>query len=315
MQRVPIDDASWTGLSWIEDDLLAVGYLRGIGRQRIGTLSLDGVFTPARLPNRPGCQGTSYGSPTSREGHLVAIAMCLRLEPDLFATYDLVETDLPSGVVESLLSQPVPFSLATVTFEPGGSRAAVTVGGSLCSTLAIAEAGHLELLSLVITDQDRSWNLEDGYPIPNAGHACTPFGQADWPTWAPGAMGFAFLASPGSIGVDGPARADAPWDLYLMEDPEAETYSVLLEDIDSARALAWSPAGDWLAFTGTLPDEGEGVWVVSPSSGQANRVFATNVEFLAWSPDGQSLALVNRTSFRGVGQAEILIADVSKLAG
>lgn len=38
--------------------------------------------------------------------------------------------------------------------------------------------------------------------------------------------------------------------LYLMDDPLAQTYQVVEEDIGDVHALEWFPGGDWLAFTG-----------------------------------------------------------------
>jgi hypothetical protein len=310
-RRVPIEDASWTGIAWLDEQTFAVAYLRGVGRERIGTLSLDGEFTPIDLPNLAGCRGTSYGAPASRDGQLFASVMCLRLEPDLFATHDVVTVDVSAAEVRSLLSEPALVDLGPVTPAPSGARAVVTVGGSLCSTLAIVESGELELLSLVIRDEDRSWSLEDGYPVPNPGHACTPFGQATSPAWDAGSGRFAFFASPASVGVDGQARADVPWNLYLMDDPTEDRYSILLEDILHARSLEWSPNGGWLAFSGEMPGEGDGVWLLHPPSRRLVRITDSVADSMSWSPDASRVAIVSPVGFKGVGRAEIVTVDVS----
>ena len=98
-----------------------------------------------------------------------------------------------------------------------------------------------------------------------------------------------------------------------MDEPTAKTYSVLAENIVNAHSLEWSPLGDWLAFGGGLPGEGEGVWLLIPPSQRPIRVLDASADTLAWSPDGSRLAIVHSTSFRGVGKAEIMIVNVSNI--
>jgi len=263
------------------------------------------------VPEDPACRGTSYGFPRADGGRLLAIEMCYRVEPDLFATYNLVEVDPSERTVKPLMNAPSEERLFAMSLEPDGSGAAVMIGSSICSTLGIASSGGVDLLSLEVRDGDRSWNLRDGYPLENTAETCSQVGLAAWPAWSTG--GFAFFGSPQSIGIEGPARADAPSNLYLMNDPAGSAYSVILNDIGDPRALEWSPDGEWLVFTGDVPSMGPGVWLIDASSHRLVQVSAYLAEFLSWSPDGTQLAIVKTTSSTGIGKAEIRIADIDQI--
>ena len=58
----------------------------------------------------------------------------------------------------------------------------------------------------------------------------------------------------------------------------------------------WSPAGDSIAFLGRADAETKNVWVVSASGGKARRVTSATGIGLSWTPDGRSLAFVDRNS-------------------
>lgn len=309
--RVGVDDAQWGELTWLDEDRLVVSYLRGSGPERLAIVTLEGEFAPMNVPADPACRGTSYGFPRAYGGRLLAIEMCYRVEPDLFATYNLVEVDPTERTVRPLMSAPSEERLFAMSLDPDGSRAAVMVGSSICSTLGIASSGGVDLLSLEIRDGDRSWNLRDGYPLEDTAETCSQVGLAAWPAWS--TDGFAFFASPQSIGIDGAARADVPSNLYLMDDPAGSTYSIILSDIGDPRALEWSPDGDWLAFTGDVPSMGPGVWLIDASSQRLVQVSTHLAEFLSWSPDGTQLAIVKATSSSGIGKAEIRIADAKQI--
>ena len=67
---------------------------------------------------------------------------------------------------------------------------------------------------------------------------------------------------------------------------------------------AWSPDGQWLAFT-TWDDTGRGhVWKVRASGGEPVRLTAQSAEYphLAWSPDGRELVVVRGSGATARGQ-------------
>lgn len=309
--RVPVESGDWTGVAWPRKDDLILGYAAGLGPDHLARVSLDGSFSEIEPSEDPDCFATQYRFPIGVESEIVAIKECMLLQPGVRSTYSLVEVNDKTGAVHPFLGTPTTYWMSTVSVSSSLDTAVVTVGGSLCGTLGVVRSSGLVLPSLVIRDGDRSWNLDEGYPVPNRGHACTPVGQASWPTWSPVGSGLAFFASPQSIGVDGIARGEVPSNLYLLPDPQSSAYSVLIRDINSARALTWSPDGEWLAFSGLLPDDGVGTWLLNPKTAHLIRVVEDEAEFIAWSPDGDRLAIVRPATSDVVGPSEIVVAQVS----
>jgi Tol biopolymer transport system component len=58
----------------------------------------------------------------------------------------------------------------------------------------------------------------------------------------------------------------------------------------------WSPAGDLVAFLGRGEGDSKTIWVVSPAGGEARRLTSASGIDLSWTPDGQTVAFVDRNS-------------------
>ncbi|MFN2563491.1 MAG: hypothetical protein ABR499_00595, partial [Gemmatimonadaceae bacterium] len=58
----------------------------------------------------------------------------------------------------------------------------------------------------------------------------------------------------------------------------------------------WSPAGDLIAFLAKGDADSKNVWVISPAGGRPRLLTSASGIGLAWTPDGQSLAFVDRNS-------------------
>ena len=58
----------------------------------------------------------------------------------------------------------------------------------------------------------------------------------------------------------------------------------------------WSPAGDLIAFLANGDADSKNIWVISPAGGRPRLLTSASGIGLAWTPDGQSLAFVDRNS-------------------
>ena len=190
------------------------------------------------------------------------------------------------------------------------TRGLVSAGGSLCASLAWLTPTRIEYPSFVIEEDGRSWPLDDYFGDEDT---CTRDGRAGLPAWSPDGQTIAFLASPQSMGVDGFARLDQPWNLYLM-DPEEQQPCKVLADIKGYGGLAWSPDSQWLALVGQLPWRGEGLWLFQPHTATLHRIAGGKEMYaVAWSPDGQQLIVIKRLLPYERHESELLLFDVSAI--
>jgi Tol biopolymer transport system component len=58
----------------------------------------------------------------------------------------------------------------------------------------------------------------------------------------------------------------------------------------------WSPAGDLIAFLTRGDGDSKNIWIISPAGGRPRLLTSASGIGLAWTPDGQSLAFVDRNS-------------------
>lgn len=90
-------------------------------------------------------------------------------------------------------------------------------------------------------------------------------------------------------------------------DPAPDPRPFLPEPVEDVghRDLAWSPDGEWIAFTEHSSESGVNIWRVRPD-GSDRRLVAEKAAFVTWSPEGTRLAF---SASRG-GAWAIYAADV-----
>ena len=164
-----------------------------------------------------------------------------------------------------------------------------------CSNVASVASNGPQAIRVEISEGGKAWRLDDWLRRP-AGASCTNEGRADCPAWSPDGRQIALLASPKSVGVEGQGRLDAPWNIYLIDVGSLRPTSVL-GNLRDPCDLAWSPAGRWLVFTGSLVDQ-RGVWLFSQSTKRLHLVASRGNDFRhpVWSPDGRKLAVIETLS-------------------
>jgi len=88
---------------------------------------------------------------------------------------------------------------------------------------------------------------------------------------------------------------------------------------ESARRIAggfrpaWSPRGDWIAYVSTAPGAAGGTFVVKPDGTGARQVLSDVTSSVRWSPDGDRLIGVGRTTAI-VEMTRFARTDIGKLA-
>ena len=322
MQRVTAPRGDYGWLAWLPSGWLIVRYEvsdREAGRStwRLWRLHLDGSgLTPLPLDADPACRQTWFHNPAALpDGRLGFEKNCLGLKDESGRplTEDsryLMAYDVETSAVERLVAQQLTFPLGQYTWNPMMTRGLLGTGGSLCSSLAWLTPTGIGYPSFVIEEDGRSWPLADYFGNEDT---CTRDGRAGLPAWSPDGTIIAFLASPQSMGVDGFARLDQPWNLYLM-DPEDQQPRKVLADIKGPGGLAWSPDSQWMAFTGQGPWWRDGLWLFNPQTTTLHRIAdGKELYAVAWSPDGQQLIVIKTVLPYERHESELLLFDVSAL--
>ena len=245
VQRVTAPRGDYGWLAWLPNGWLVVRYEvsdRGQFTWRLWRLHLDGSgLTPLPLDADPACRQTRYYGPIALpDGRLGFERRCLSLKdasgrPLTEGSRYLMAYDVETGTVERLVAEQLTFPTGQNTWNPTMTRGLLGTGGSLCASLAWLTPARIEYPSFVIEEDGRSWPLDDYFGDEDT---CTRDGRAGLPAWSPDGQTIAFLASPQSMGVDGFARLDQPWNLYLM-DPEEQQPRKVLADIKGPGGLAW----------------------------------------------------------------------------
>lgn len=324
MQRVAAPRGDYGSLAWLPNGWLIVRHEvsdREVQRPtwRLWRLHLDGSgLTPLPLDADPACRQTWYYGPiTLPDGRLGFEQRCLGLKDEsgrLLTEHSryLMAYDVETQTIERLVAEQLTFPTGQYTWNPTLTRGLLGTGGSLCASLAWLTPTRIEYPAFVIEEDGRSWPLEDYFGDQDT---CTRDGRARSPAWSPDGATIAFLASPQSMGVDGFARLDQPWNLYLM-DPEEQQPRKVLANIKHPRGLAWSPDSQWLAFTGQRPWRGEGLWLFHPSTTTLHRIAEGedgDLHGVVWSPDGQQLITIRDLRPYERHESELLLFDVSAI--
>jgi WD40 repeat protein len=288
---VPLPQAYYLGVTWIDDSTLATAYSSSAaGPARLTTFTLDGSLQPVRTQRHPGCLATGYTSPLSVSPHEIDVVQeCEVLDAHAFMKYTIARFDPTTRLWGGDLAKATPLWLTGIAVDPGSKQVIVSIGEELCTALFSYSQQGVRPLGLAVQGESGTWRVSDGYPP--GGSDCS--GARSWaPSFSPQGDRLAFLGSPQSIGVNGVARGDQPWNLYVA-DMANGVVSLDVLDLGNARGVAWSPDGSRIAFSATVPDRGEGVWLFDPVTKSLTRLSSISASDIAWSPDGSTLAFTH----------------------
>lgn len=314
-QRIAIPEGAYFSTAWLPNGWLVAEYeATRRFEYRPWRLRPDGSeFERISLPDQPGCSKTLYQNATTLpDGRLGLVAGCEPLDVGGQASFNIVAYDVETKTVENLLSNPILYNPTQFSWNPELTRAVFGHSSGICGSIAWLTRQGLEEADITIADNGKSWRL-DAFFERGRGEPCTDEGRADSPAWSPDGHNIAFFASPQSIGVEGQARLDEPWNLYLMT-PGETTVRPLLRDLKEPASPVWSPDGGSLAFTADVPGQGKGLYVLEPDSRRPRRVLNHYLGGLDWAPDGTRLVGVRQLSKPGEWppRSELLVVDVKQ---
>ncbi|HEX5015059.1 MAG TPA: hypothetical protein VFV72_12970 [Candidatus Limnocylindrales bacterium] len=290
-----IDISGTSGLTWLDDETLVLSRVDKpedpASPVSLSTLDIrTGAQRGIGLPSLDGCQRTDYLRPERLpDGRIGAVQRCIPNGPSGgdWPTR-LIAMDPDTKSVEQLtpnLSSGSVVNVSAYSWRPDMREATVSVGSRICQRLVTATEVGLVPIDKDVTVAGKTFNLGD--PV-NKGNDCSSTGRADQPTWSPDGANLAFLASAAAIGLSGTDRLAAPSSLLLQQAGASDPLG-LLDGVQDAVGLRYSPSGECLGFGANLTGQGNGTFLVRPSDGKLVKVSDTGIG-ASWSPSGEYLA-------------------------
>lgn len=302
LRRIATTDLVWTtrGIYVTEDSTSLVS-----GGRTLALVELTGRAHEVALDESPdGCQQIDHFRLDSTGDQVLFTRTCGR--PDPSSEVSLLMLDEPAATIQPIMS--LPFSPASISVAPDLGRVLVSNSQGICSGFTLVTAEGIQELAAWVGEGARRFRVDAD--VRRAKPGCRDVGLADLPTWSPDGIEVAFLASPESVGVAGFEKAESSWNLYLL-DPETLSVShPLLRQIGFPRDLEWSPDGSTLALSARVAGD-DGLWLFRPADRSLQRVGDSVVDHVAWSPDGERIAVALPTG--EPGEQRLIIHDVRDL--
>ena len=307
--RLPIAEGAYYGIAWPRQDLLVTAWDRtpgqGPSETQLSRASTTGTaFEPLGLARRSDCLVFDYLAPQRLpDGRLGAIEWCGMSDNNELR---LVAIDLDTLAIEGLSLRG--WNAAQFTFADAMDHGAFSFGSALCGGVGLITGSGAAPLDVAIGAGAKSFSLVDAFNNRDKPD-CAATGRATLPAWSPDGKTLALFASPQSVGQQGDARLNAPWELYFLTVP-GMTPHLVTGDIRSPRAMSWAPDGQSLAFAADL-DGRSGLWLLRSGDNTPTLISQLRPEWLAWAPDGSRIVGVHPVEGASTDKSEILTYSVT----
>jgi hypothetical protein len=305
--RVVIHDAYATVQTWWSTTELVIRFENDPSpaqhTNRLWTIATNGGSPiPLSIPIDGPCTSRRLGlASRNPQDKLVFVEQCVI--PGAFETRFL-QWDQSGTTVTTLAT--LPQDIHAFSVSPKGDIEAA-VGSRICEGIGEVRQGVIHPLDIVLSDGAKSFSLADTVASTDD---CSKLGRADDPTWSPDGGTLAFVASTAAIGISGPDRLDAASGLFLWsKQPRLEP---VLRGLLHVGDLKWDPTGTWLALGAEIQGSGSGTWLFNMKSSTLVRVSDQAATALAWSPDGNAVAISVDLSTTEV-RNDVIVLDVSSV--
>jgi Eukaryotic translation initiation factor eIF2A len=284
-----LPSTNYSSLAWIGGNMIVLSWGQDISNYWSYAEDGDQNLHQIAFPIDQNCSNTAYVGPESLpDGRLEIWKLC-RSETQTI-TY-LVAYDWQTGKLDTL-SGPVPLGSSQASWNPDESRAVTYLDSKFSSqTLYWIWRNGFGPMDLVITDQGKSWNLNNLYPnFPESKtiHSGNT-GRADW---SQDGHSIAFFASTDAIGKTDFQRFYVEYKLYLMDAAKLQPRSVL-DKIYFPFIIKWSPDSKAIAFIGQYGNfKEDGIWLYSLESDSILNIAKGKYQDILWDRDGEKITAI-----------------------
>jgi hypothetical protein len=263
----------------------------------------DGSVLGKREPDRNDCQRLDEAGPANVDGRLAWTFDCLLPLPGLHR-----RIEIPTAAnldAEAVVPSSVRTSLSTRGLDIHGDAILTSYGSRTCETLGRLGPTDIEPVSISVSGPGGEFNTADRM----TGADCIGTGVALHP--ATGEHGtLAFLASTLAIGLDGPARLETPFEVYVVDPNESVARSLGVALVNPSE-LTWTPDGTAILASGHGGD-GAGTWRIDPTTGSTRRVLDFRLQSISWSDAGDRLVAIR--GLEAGEHQEIVIIEAESLS-
>jgi hypothetical protein len=313
----------YVGIAWLSESEVALARTvpPRVGGTRVGVELVRGDLGTGELraisvPLRDDCTSERYFRPKrGPDGTVYFLKLCLLgangedRDDAAVMVIDLTSNDLQTYMHLGPLKH---HGNVAYTIDSPAQRVLYTVGGALCSGIAVAtQAEARGRLEIAVGTEPQAFSLDSPADLlarcPNEGRAADPAQE-------PHGTRLAFAASPQSVGLDDRlARLNARWNLYVADDT-SDTARVLVTDLDRASGIEWSPQSALVSFSGRIDGGQPGLWVVHPDGGEPTLVSPGEYSFVSWSPDGKHMAALRPVADAPLGSfaSDVVVMSVNE---